>query len=59
MAADSIPVPTDRTRQSPPYDEKLPVVEARFTQGGHVARDPYGAEPVCDVLQVVEQVQEH
>ena len=34
-------------------------MEARFTQAGHVARDPYGAEPVCDVLQVVEQVQEH
>lgn len=40
MAADSIPVPIDRTRQSPPYDEALPVMEARFTRAGHVARDP-------------------
>ena len=24
----------------PPYDEKLPVIDATFTQGGHVARDP-------------------
>ena len=24
----------------PPYDEELPVLEAGFTQGGHVTRDP-------------------
>ncbi len=24
----------------PPYDEELPVLEAHFTQAGHVARDP-------------------
>ncbi len=24
----------------PPYDEELPVMEAHFTQAGHVARDP-------------------
>ena len=24
----------------PPYDEELPVLDARFTQAGHVARDP-------------------
>ena len=26
--------------QHPLYDEKLPVTEARFSQGGHIARDP-------------------
>ena len=32
----------EATRHSshPPYDEKLPVIDATFAQGGHVARDP-------------------
>ena len=29
-----------RRASHPPYGEELPVLEARFTQGGHVTRDP-------------------
>ena len=38
--ADFVLEEVSRHASHPPYDEELPVIDARFTQGGHIRRDP-------------------
>ena len=51
--ADFVLDEVSRHASHPPYNEKLPVIDASFTQGGHIARNPSWTISTADHVIVV------